>query len=81
MIWDKIISDYDKLRPYLNFISDQEDSLEMAKKKISIVKGELHKRPVAVAKNAVNFLSSLSGEQVTGMISKIDWMLFQELGS
>ena len=50
-------------RPYLNFISDQEDSLEMAKKMFLIVNGELHKRPVGVAKNAVNFLSSLSDEQ------------------
>ena len=39
MIWDKIISEVDRFRPYLNFISNQEDTLEMAKKNISIVKG------------------------------------------
>ena len=36
----------------------------MAKKKILIVKGELHKRLVGVAESAVNFLSSLSEEQI-----------------
>ena len=36
----------------------------MAKKNVSIVNGELHKRPVGVAQNAVNFLSSLSDKQV-----------------
>ena len=63
MIWDKIISESDKFRPYLNFILDQEDALEMFKKKVSIVKGELHKRPVRVAQNAVNFQSRLLEEQ------------------
>ena len=64
MIWDKIISQADRFKPYLNFISDQEDSMEMAKKNISIVKGELHKTPVGVAESGVNFLSSLSKEQI-----------------
>ena len=64
MIWDKIILEADRFKPYLNFISDQEDALEMAKKYISIVKGELHKRPVGVVESAVNFLSRLSEEQI-----------------
>ena len=63
MIWDKIISETNKLRPYLDFIADQEDALEIAKKKVSIVKGELHKRLVGVAQNAVNSLSNLSEGQ------------------
>ena len=55
----------DKFRPCLDFIAYQEDSLKMAKKKVSIVKGELHKRSVGVAQNAVNFLSNLSEEQTS----------------
>ena len=64
MIWDKIISEDDRFRPYLNFISYQEDSLEMAKKNISVVKEELRKRPVRVAQSDVSFLSSLSEEKI-----------------
>ena len=65
MIWDKITSKADKFRPYLYFIADQEDALEMAEKKVSIVKGELHKRPVGVAQNSFNFLRNLSDEQTS----------------
>ena len=35
----------------------------MAKKNVFIVKGELHKRPVGVAQNDINFLSTLSKDQ------------------
>ena len=59
MIWDKIISESDKFRPYLNFIVDQEDSLEVAKNNVSKVKGELHKRYAGVTHNAINFIRNL----------------------
>ena len=65
MIWDKIISESDKFRPYLNFIFDQEDALEVAKKNVSKVKGELHKKSAKVAQNAFNFLSNFSEEQTS----------------
>ena len=65
MIWDKIISEADKFRPYLDFIADQEDALEMANKKVLIVMGELHKRPVGLAQNAINFLRTLSEDQTS----------------
>ena len=39
MIQDKIISEADKFIPYLDFIADQQDALEMAKKKFLIAKG------------------------------------------
>ena len=63
MIWDKIISEANRFRPYLNFISDQEDALEMDKKKGFNSKGRIFKRLVGVAQNAVNFLSILSNKQ------------------
>ena len=37
----------------------------MAKKNVLIVKQELHKRPVEVAQNAINFLSTLSEDQTS----------------
>ena len=38
--------------------------MEVAKNNISKLKGELHKRSVEVAQNAVNFLSNLSEEKI-----------------
>ena len=63
MIRDKIISEANKFRPYLDFIADQEDALKMARKNVLIVKKELHKRPMEVAQNAINFLTTLSEDQ------------------
>ena len=37
----------------------------MAKKNVLIVKGEFHKRPMEVAQNAINFLSTLSKDQTS----------------
>ena len=70
MIWDKIISEANKLRPYLDFIADKEDALKMSKKNVVIAKKELHKRPVGVAQNAINFLSTLSEDQTRGVVCK-----------
>ena len=38
MIWDKIILEANKFRPYLDYIAYQEDALTLAKWKILIVK-------------------------------------------
>ena len=59
MIWDKIISEDKKLIPYLDFIANQEDTLKMARNNVLIVKQEFHKRPMEVAENAINFLTTL----------------------
>ena len=72
MIWDKIISEFDKFRPCLNFIADQEDALEVAKKNVLKVKGELHKRFVGTTKNAINFQKN----RLVGMISQTDLLSF-----
>ena len=64
MIWDKIILEANKFRPYLDQIADQEDALKVAKWKILIVKQELNKNPMEVAQNAINFLITLLEDQV-----------------
>ena len=65
MIRDKIISEANKFRPYLDTIADQEDALKMARKNVLMVKKELHKRPMELAQNSINFISTLSEYQTS----------------
>ena len=62
MIWDQIIIEADKFRPYIDFIEYRENAMIEAKKKVLTVLGEVHKRLVAITKNVVAFLSSLSDD-------------------
>ena len=64
MIWDEIIKEANKFRPYLDFIADQESAMKAARKNILIVKQGLNKKPMEVAQNAINVLSALSEDQV-----------------
>ena len=59
MIWDEIIKETNKFRPYLDFIVDQESALKAARQNILIVKQGLNKKPMEVAQNAINFLITL----------------------
>ena len=62
LIWDQIIIEANKFWPYLDFIEDQESAMVEAKKKVLTVLGEIQKRPLVTAKNAITFLSSLSND-------------------
>ena len=62
LIWDQIIIEDDKFRPYLDFVEDQENTLTEAKKKVQIVLGEVQRRPLATTENAINFLGSFSDD-------------------
>ena len=78
MIWDKIILKANKFSSYLDYIADQESALKAAKLNILIVKQELNKNPMEVAQNAINFLSTLSEDQVKsfdiqGIVVVISW--------
>ena len=64
MIWDTIILEDNKFRPYLDYIADQESALKVAKHNILMVKQELNKNPMEVAHNAINVLSTLSEHEV-----------------
>ena len=55
MIWDKIILEANKFRPYLDYIADQDSASKVATKNILIVKKELNKKPMEVPQNAINF--------------------------
>ena len=60
LIWDQIIMEADKFRPYLDIIEDQEIAMGEARKQAQIVSAEVNKRPLMTAKNSITFLSSLS---------------------
>ena len=62
LIWDQIIIEADKFRPYIDFIEDQENAMIEAKKKVLIVLGEMQKRHMATMENDIAFLSSLSND-------------------
>ena len=64
MIWDEIIKEANKFKPYLDYIADQESTLKVAKQNILTVKQGLNKKPTEVAQNAINFLITLSEDQV-----------------
>ena len=55
MIWNKIILEANKFRPYLDYIADQESALKVAKQNILIVNKELNKNTMEVAQNAIKF--------------------------
>ena len=65
LIWDQIIAEANKFKPFLYFVSSQENALTEAKKKVSTVQGEVSKILAKVAKNAIEFLISLSDDLVS----------------
>ena len=65
MIWDKIILEANKFRPYLDYIVDQESGMKVARHDIFTVKQGLNKKPMEITQNAVNFLRNLSEEQTS----------------
>ena len=59
MIWDEVIKEASKSILYLDYVANKEDALVSSKKNVVIVKHALHKKPIQVAKNVVNFFSTL----------------------
>ena len=49
-----------KISPYLNYILDKEIVIYAAKKRCTIVKEVMSKKPIDTARNTVNFLNGLS---------------------
>ena len=59
MIWDQIIVEANKFRPYLNVIEDLEFAMSEARKQFQIVGNEVNKKPLETAESTITFLSSL----------------------
>ena len=64
LIWDMIIVEETKVRPYLDFIQDKENTVQEAKKHILVAKLDLHKKPLDTTKSTINFLRNLTDEDI-----------------
>ena len=78
LIWDQIIVEANKFRPFIDFITDQENALTEAKKKVSTVLVEVQRIPAEIEKNVVDFLSVLLDDlanryNIQNIFSIISW--------
>ena len=76
--WDMIITEETKLRPYLNYIKNKYMIINVARKICTTVKETLDTKPTDTARNAINFLNTLSKEdlrttRIKDMITVITW--------
>ena len=59
IIWDVIITETNKLRPYLDYILDKEIVTQVAKQSVLLVKQVLNKKSRDTTQNEISFLNSL----------------------
>ena len=62
LIWDMIIAEAIKGRPYFNYILEKEMDINGARQSCTAVKEALNKNPMDTTKNTINFLNTLSEE-------------------
>ena len=60
IIWDMIITEAGKLRPYLNYILDKETGIHASRQSCTVVKEDLNEKPIDTANNKVSFMNGLS---------------------
>ena len=60
IILDSIIEEVDKFRPYLDYILDKELMIHASRQVLTVAREKLNKKEVDYAKNAIDFLNSLS---------------------
>ena len=64
LIWDMIIAEAIKGRPYFNYILEKEMDINGARQSCTAVKETLNKKHVDTTKNAINFLNILLEEDL-----------------
>ena len=64
LIWDMIIVEPSKVRPYLDFIRDKKSAIKVAKNHIYMTKLELSKRLLDTTQGAISFMNSLNEEDI-----------------
>ena len=64
IIWDAIIEEANKIWPYLNYILDKELVIHSSKQVLTVAREKLNKKPIDCAKNSINFLNSLSKDDL-----------------
>ena len=78
IIWDMIIAEAGKLRPYLNYILDKELVMQDARETCTSVKEVLNKNPIYTTNNTISFLNGLTEDDlkaagIKDIISIITW--------
>ena len=78
MIWDVIIAEAVKLRPYLDYILDKEIVMQETRQSVTVVKEVLNKNPIDTANNTISFLNGLTKDDlktanIKDRISVITW--------
>ena len=64
IIWDAIIAEASKLRPYLDYILDKEVVIQSSKQSTPTVIEILNKKPIDYAKNFIDFLNGLTEDEL-----------------
>ena len=64
LIWDMIITEATKMRPYLNYIKDKEMVINVARQSCTNVKETLDRKPIDTTQNTINFCNTLSEEEL-----------------
>ena len=64
LIWDVLIAEATKLRPYLDFILDKDIVTQEDRHNFMMVKQFLNKNPIDTSNNAISFLNSLTEEEI-----------------
>ena len=64
LLRDMLISEATKIIPYLNFIQDKEMVINAAMQSYTSVKEALNMKPIDTTKNTINFLNTLSEEEL-----------------
>ena len=67
LLWDMIITEATKLRCYPNYIKDKEMEINVARQSCKTVQETLDRIPIDTTKNTINFLNTLSKEELRTM--------------
>ena len=62
LLWDMIIVEATKIRPYLNYIKDKEMVINVDRQSCIVVKESLDKKPMDTTRNTIKFLNTLLEE-------------------
>ena len=78
IIWDMIIAEATKLRPYLDYILDKEIIIQGARQSATIVKEVLNKNPIDTANNTISIMNGFTKDDlkttnIKDIISVITW--------
>ena len=64
LIWDMNIIEVTKMRPYLNLIKDKETVINIARHILEVMKENLYITSSETTQNTINFLNTLSKEEL-----------------